>query len=51
LLATELDLHADADAPGIRDAWKAIAMWIGAGLLALIALGAIVRFRHQARRA
>jgi len=51
LLATELDLHADADAPGIRDAWKAIAMWIGAGLLALIALGAIVRFRHQAHRA
>ncbi|NDG18381.1 MAG: hypothetical protein EB117_08925 [Betaproteobacteria bacterium] len=51
LLATELDLHADADAPGIRDAWKAIAMWIGAGLLAMIALGAIVRFRHQARRA
>jgi len=51
LLAPELALHADEDAPGIRDAWKAIAMWIGAGLLALIALGAIVRFRHQARRA
>lgn len=51
LLVTELDLHADADGAGIRDAWKAIAMWIGAGLLALIALVAIVRFRHPARRA
>lgn len=51
LLATDLDLYAGAGAPGIRDAWKAIAMWVGAGLLILIALGAIARFRRQTPRA
>jgi hypothetical protein len=51
LLAAELDLHADKDEPSHRSSWKVMAMWIGAGLFALIALGAIVRFRQQARTA
>lgn len=51
LLATELDTHTVESVPSIRYAWKAIATWIGAGLLSLIALGTIVRFRQRARRA
>jgi hypothetical protein len=51
LLATELDFHADESVPGLRSAWKAVAMWIGAGLLALLTLGVIVRNRQKTRRA
>ena len=51
LLATELDLHENKDVLSHRSSWKGIALWIGAGLFALIALGAIVRFRQQARTA
>jgi hypothetical protein len=51
LLATELDLHADEGMPNVRFSWKTIALWTGAGLLALVALGAIVRLRQQTRRA
>jgi hypothetical protein len=51
LLAAELDLHADEEEPSHGSSWKGIALWTGAGLFALIALGAIVRFRQQARTA
>lgn len=51
LLAAELDLLADEEEPSHRSSWKVIALWIGAGLFALMALGAIVRFRQQARTA
>jgi hypothetical protein len=51
LLAAELDVHADEEQPSHRFSWKVIALWTGAGLLALIALGALVRFRQQARTA
>jgi hypothetical protein len=51
LLAAELDVHADEEQPSHRASWKGIALWTGAGLLALIALGALVRLRQQARRA
>jgi hypothetical protein len=51
LLATELDLHTDESVPGLRSAWKTIAMWVGAGLLALLTLGVMVRFRQKTRRA
>jgi hypothetical protein len=51
LLATELDLHTDESAPGLRSTWKTIAMWVGAGLLALLTLGVMVRFRQKTRRA
>ena len=51
LLATELDLHSDENVQSIRFSWKTIALWIGAGLLALIALGAIARLRQKTRRA
>ena len=51
LLATELDLHENKDVLSHRSSWKGIALWIGAGLFALMALGAIVRFRQQARTA
>jgi hypothetical protein len=37
--------------PGLRSAWKTIAMWVGAGLLALLTLGVMVRFRQKTRRA
>ena len=48
LLATELDLHENKDVLSHRSSWKGIALWIGAGLFVLMALGAIVRFRQQA---
>ena len=51
LLAAELDLHADEQEPSHGYSWKGIALWTGAGLFALMALGAIVRFRQQARTA
>ncbi|WP_240606581.1 hypothetical protein [Limnohabitans parvus] len=51
LLTGELDLHEDEDEPVSGSSWKGIALWIGGGLLALMALGAIVRFRQQARTA
>ncbi len=51
LLAAELDLHADEEEHSHRASWKGIALWTGAGLFALMALGAIVRFRQQARTA
>ena len=51
LLATELDLHTDESVPGLRSTWKTIAMWVGAGLLALLTLGVMVRFRQKTRRA
>ena len=51
LLATELDLHENKDVLSRRSSWKGIALWIGAGLFVLMALGAIVRFRQQARTA
>jgi hypothetical protein len=51
LLAAELDVHADEEQPSHRFSWKVIALWTGAGLLALIALGALVRLRPQARTA
>jgi hypothetical protein len=51
LLATELDLHSDENVQSIRFSWKTIALWIVAGLLALIALGAIARLRQKTRRA
>jgi hypothetical protein len=50
-LATELDLHENKDVLSHRSSWKGIALWIGAGLFVLMALGAIVRFRQQARTA
>ena len=51
LLATELDMHENKDVLSHRSSWKGIALWIGAGLFVLMALGAIVRFRQQARTA
>jgi len=51
LLATELDLHTDESVPGLRSTWKTIAMWVGAGLFALLTLGVMVRFRQKTRRA
>lgn len=51
LLATELDLHSDENGQSIRFSWKTIAVWIGAGMLALLALGAIARLRQKTRRA
>ena len=51
LLAAELDLHADEEEPSHGSSWKGIALWTGAGLFALIALGAIIRIRQQARTA
>jgi hypothetical protein len=51
LLATELDLHADESVPGLRSPWKTVALWIGAGLLAMLMLGGMVRFRQKTRRA
>lgn len=51
LLATELDLHANEDAPSARYSWKTIAMWTGAGLFALLALGVIFRLGQKVRRA
>jgi hypothetical protein len=51
LLTGELDLHEDEDEPVSGSSWKGIALWIGGGLMALMALGAIVRFRQQARTA
>ena len=51
LLATELDLHADESVPGLRSRSKAIAIWIGAGLLALLTLGGMIRFSQKTRRA
>jgi hypothetical protein len=51
LLAADLDLHADEEEHSHRTSWKALAMWSGAGLLALMALGVMFRFRQQARRA
>ena len=48
LLATELDMHENKDVLSHRSSWKGIALWIGAGLFVLMALGAIVRFRQQA---
>ena len=51
LLAAELDLHEDEEEPSHGSSWKGIALWTGAGLFALIALGAIVRTRQQTRTA
>jgi hypothetical protein len=51
LLAAELDLHEDEEEPSHGSSWKGIALWTGAGLFALIALGAIVRIRQQTRTA
>ncbi len=51
LLAADLDLQADEEEHRHRTSWKALAMWSGAGLLALMALGVMFRFRQQARRA
>lgn len=51
LLAAELDLHENEEETSHRSSWTAMALWIGAGLLALVALGAIVRFRQQVRAA
>ena len=51
LLTGELDLHEDEDEPVSGSSWKGIALWIGGGLLALMALAVIVRFRQQARTA
>jgi hypothetical protein len=44
-------LHEDEDEPVSGSSWKGIALWIGGGLLALMALAVIVRFRQQARTA
>ncbi len=51
LLAAELDLHTDEEEPSHGSSWKGIALWIGTGLFVLMALGAVVRFRQQARTA
>jgi len=51
LLAADLDLHADEEEHSHRTSWKALAMWSGAGLLVLMALGVMFRVRQQARRA
>ena len=50
-LAAELDLHEDEEEPSHGSSWKGIALWTGAGLFVLMALGALVRFRQQARTA
>jgi hypothetical protein len=51
LLAADLDLHADEEEHSHPASWKGIALWTGAGLFALMALGALVRFRQQAHAA
>lgn len=51
LLAAELDVQLVEEEHSHRASWKGIALWTGAGLFALLALGAVVRFRQQARRA
>jgi len=51
LLAAELDLHADEEEHSHRFSWNVLAMWSGVGLLALMGLGVMFRFRQQARRA
>ena len=51
LLAAELDLHTDEEEPSHGSSWKGIVLWIGTGLFVLMALGAVVRFRQQARTA
>ena len=47
LLATELDSRSDESVPGPPSASKTIAMWVGAGLLALLTLGVMARFRQK----
>jgi hypothetical protein len=44
-------LHTDESVPGLRSTWKTIAMWVGAGLFALLTLGVMARFRQKTRRA
>lgn len=51
LLAAELDLQVVEEEHSHRLSWKVLAMWSGAGLLAIMALGVMFRFRQQARRA
>ena len=51
LLAADLDLQVVEEEHSHRFSWKALAMWSGAGFLALMALGVMFRFRQQARRA
>jgi len=51
LLTAELDLLAVKEEHSHRASWKVMGMWSGAGLLALMALGVMFRFRQQARRA
>ena len=51
LMAAELDLQVVEEEHSHHFSWKAVAMWSGAGLLALMALGVMFRFRQQARRA
>jgi hypothetical protein len=51
LLAADLDLPAVEEEHSHRASWKGIAVWTGVGLFALMALGAIVRFRQPARTA
>lgn len=51
LLAAEFDLQVVEEEHSHRFSWKALAMWSGAGLLALMALGVMFRFRQQARPA
>lgn len=48
LLATELDMHKDEQGQVTRFSWKAMALWTGAALLALLALAAARRIRSQA---
>ena len=50
LLATELDVHEDAKATRVGLTWKSMVLWTVAGLFALLALGALLRKRAQARR-
>lgn len=50
LLATELDVHEDANATRVGLTWKSMVLWAVAGLFALLALGALLRKRAQARR-
>lgn len=50
LLATELDVHEDAKATRVGLTWKSMVLWAVAGLFALLALGALLRKRAQARR-
>jgi hypothetical protein len=51
LLVAELDLQVVEEEHSHSLSWKALAMWSGAGLLAIMALGVMFRFRQQARRA